>query len=171
MATSLKDYSHKLPRKLICVLACILCFSSAAAEQFNDPTRPAIELVPGLAAIAAPAAPRRIAVGDHFLETRSGDHQWCRNRGGAEIRRFRVDYGERNLRGTDGTSGATGDAYVPHREHEQKRTGHATSGPAMQPVRQGCQRTSEEKQNETKARAKKHAITCVADDIKNGSGK
>lgn len=59
MAASLKGNSTDRLRGLMAALGCLFCLASAAAEQLNDPTRPAIELVPGLAAsdampVAAP---------------------------------------------------------------------------------------------------------------------
>jgi hypothetical protein len=49
MATSLKPAAPALLRILIVGAACALCsFSSVAEEPLNDPTRPAVVLVPGL---------------------------------------------------------------------------------------------------------------------------
>ncbi len=48
MATSLKSCSTFRLSDLIVAACCLFCIGIASAEQLNDPTRPAVVLVPGM---------------------------------------------------------------------------------------------------------------------------
>ncbi len=177
MAASLKDIRINRLRDMMAAVACMFCFAgiSFAEEMLNDPTRPAIELVPGLSggANGAEQAPPQGLQSVIISPKREA----------AIINGVEVEVGEKY---DDAVLAVVNETCVVLTGSQGRQVMHmfptvsmsknelaCAKRQGMQPMRKAASKPAATNKARKKARAgiKKRAVTCVADENKNGSGK
>ncbi len=176
MATSLIGCLTNHLRPTLFVLGSVCCISGAMAEQLNDPTRPAIDLVPGVAG----------SVSDSFAPEKNVPQGLqsvliSAKREAAIINGIEVGLGEKY---GDATLTTVNETCVVLLGPEGRQvlhmypTVHMTKNqlacvkrPQLQPIAQHAVKPKQVTKRKKKATAKKPPVTCVAEEIKNGSAK
>ena len=172
MAASLKGNSTNRLHGLMAALGCLFCLGNVAAEQLNDPTRPAIDLVPGLAAsdatpITAPQGLQSVIIStQHEAAIINGIEVEAGHKFGDAILTV-VNETCVVLMGPQGRQVMHMFPTVTMTKNElacEKR-------PGMQPIHKVASKQVITSKARIRSKAKKRAVICAPDEIKNGSGK
>ncbi len=176
MAASLIGFVKKYVRLTLFVLGCICCLTGVMAEQLNDPTRPAVELVPGMAGgDTDSAAPEKSAPQGLQSVLISGKRE------SAIINGIEVGLGEKYgdailttvnetcvvLVGPEGRQVL----HMYPTVHMTKNQLACVKRPPLQAINKSAVKAKQPTKHKKKAKAKKPPVTCVAEEIKNGSAK
>lgn len=176
MATSLISRVTNRLRLALFVLGWVCCSAGVVAEQLNDPTRPAIDLVPGVAGSTNDSsAPEKSAPQGLQSVLISGKRE------SAIINGIEVGlgqkYGDAILTTVNETCvvlvGPEG-RQVLHMYptvHMTKNQLACVKRPPLQAINKPVVKPKQPTKRKKKATAKKPPVTCVAEEIKNGSAK
>lgn len=175
MATSLIGCLTTRLRPALLVLGCVCC-SSVVAEQLNDPTRPAIDLVPGVAGSVADSFAPEKSVQQGLQSVLISPKREAAIINGIEVG-LGQKFGDAVLTTVNETCvvlvGPEG-RQVLHMYPTVSMTKNqlaCVKRSQLQPIGQPLAKKKQTSKRKKKATAKKPPVTCVAEEIKNGSAK